>query len=159
MHELFTCGVVVCLAAGCVDHPPAEAPGAEAEEVLVSVEVSDGEVVADDEHVEPDPDQAPHRVGHQVVGPVLVQTEDPENDEDDVEEVGEDGEPHVAQEVEYLPLRRGDELEDVDDVEDVPGHAVLGPHLGWVRGHGAGDNNIRTAPRSGMRLRAGPQQF
>ena len=159
MHELFTCGVVVCLAAGCVDHPPAEAPGAEAEEVLVSVEVSDGEVVADDEHVEPDPDQAPHRVGHQVVGAVLVQTEDPEDDEDDVEEVGEDGQPHVAQEVEYLPLRRGDELEDVDDVEDVPGHAVLGPHLGWVRGHEAGDNNIRTAPRSGMRLRAGPQQF
>ena len=51
MHELFTCGVVVCLAAGGVDHPPAEAPRAEAEEVLVSVEVSDGEVVADDKHV------------------------------------------------------------------------------------------------------------
>ena len=159
MHELFTCGVVVRLAAGCVDHPPAEAPRAEAEEVLVSVEVSDGEVVADDEHVEPDPDQAPHRVGHQVVGPVLVQTEDTEDDEDDVEEVGEDGQPHVAQEVEYLPLRRGDELEDVDDVEHVPGHAVLGPHLGWVQGHEAGDNNIRTGPRSGMRLRAGSEQF
>ena len=124
-------GVVVRLAARSVDQPPAEAPGSETEEILLGGEITDREIVTDDEHVEAQPEEGPQDVGDQVTEPQLVETEQSEDDEDNVEEVCQYRPPHVAHEVEYLSLGRGDQLDEENDVENVPGHAVL-CHLDFV---------------------------
>ena len=100
--------VVVRLTAGSVDQPPAETPGSEAEKILAGGEVTNLQVIANDEHIEPNPEECPQHVGYQISEPQLEQTEQAEYDEDDVEEVCQDWEPHVAHEVEDLPLSRRD---------------------------------------------------
>ena len=117
--------VVVRLTAGRVDQPPAEAPGPEAEKVLASGEVTNLQVVTNDEHVEPNPEERPQHVGYQISEPQLEQTEQAEYDEDDVEKVCKDWEPHVAHEVEDLSLCSGDQLDEEDHIENVPWHAVF----------------------------------
>ena len=60
---------------------------------------------------------------------VLVQTEQAEDHENSVEEVPDDGQPHVAEEVEDLSLKGGDELQDQEDRLAGPRH-VVGLHHG-----------------------------
>ena len=59
--------VVMRLAAWAVHQPPAEAPGAEAEDVIVAVKVANVKVVADDECVEAQPEYGPKGVSQDII--------------------------------------------------------------------------------------------
>ena len=120
--------VVVRFTARSVDQPPAETPGSEAEKILAGGEVTNLQVITDDEHIEANPEEGPQHVGYQIAEPQLEQTEEAEYDEDDVEKVCQYWEPHIAHEVKDLSLRSGDQLDEEDHIENVPWHAVLG-HL------------------------------
>ena len=120
--------VVVRFTAGSVDQPPAETPGSEAEKILAGGKVTNLQVITDDEHIEPHPEEGPQHVGYQISEPQLEQTKQAEYDEDDVEKVCQYWEPHVAHEVKDLSLRSGDQLDEEDHIENVPWHAVFG-HL------------------------------
>ena len=120
--------VVVRLTAGRVDQPPAEAPGSEAEKILAGGEMTNLQVITDDEHIEPNPEECPQHVGYQISKPQLEQTKQAEYDKDDVEKICQDWEPHVTHEVEDLSLCSGDQLDEENHIENVPWHTVFG-HL------------------------------
>ena len=66
----------------------------------------------------------PDRVDEQVDHPVLIQPKQAENHKDNVEKIAQNGQPHVAQKVEDLPLKGGDEGEHHQGALAGPGHVI-----------------------------------
>lgn len=107
-------------AAKAVGLPPASTSSAHVQNAGIPVQGTDFHVNADDKEIPSDPQESPDDVGNDISWPVVVRSEEAEDDENDLEEVGQDGRPHVSQEVEDLALECCDQLNDANRQDQDP---------------------------------------